>query len=113
MKINWSGTLSSVAALMFVFDSAWMLGYVFRLEPVDPRFYFTGLPVTIAYPLLGGILILSLTSNNKKLASRGDLRNIRDTRRVRIYSIGIPNAIPTALYIAATVMHWYSRHHIQ
>lgn len=30
MKINWSGALSSVAALMFVFDSAWMLGYVFR-----------------------------------------------------------------------------------
>ncbi len=69
MKINWPATLSSVAVLMFVFDSAWMLGYVFRSEPVDPRFYFTGLPVTIAYPLLGGVLVLSLISNNTKIAA--------------------------------------------
>jgi len=97
---------------MFVFDSAWMLGYVFRLQPVDPRFYFTGLPIAIAYPVLGGILVLSLTSNNTKLAAViCGIFVVLDV--LGVYSIGIPNAIPTALCIGATVMHWHSRHHIQ
>ncbi|MCL4435155.1 MAG: hypothetical protein M1503_07830 [Thaumarchaeota archaeon] len=108
MKINVPITLSLVATFMFVFDSAWMLGYVIGLKPIAPSFYFSGLPVTIAYPLLGAVLVLNLINNNVRMAATiCGILVILDV--LGFFSLGWPNAIPTALCIAATAMQWHSQ----
>jgi hypothetical protein len=110
MKSNWPVTLSTVGTLMFLFDSIWILDDVFRLSPVASQFYFTGLPVAFAYPLLGAVLVLNLRKDNISVKLAAVICGIFVILDVLgFFSFGIPNALPTALCIAATVMRYHSQ----